>query len=302
MPLRYHGARAASRAMVSVGTYARVARKHAGRATPSLCIGGSIVVLVGFLALVGPYIAPYAPDQVMAGARFAAPGPAHLFGTDSLGRDMFSRILFGARLAVWTMTLGVGIAALLGVFLGLVSGYAGGWLGECLSRGMEVAQAFPGILLALVIVARLGPSLDNAVIALGIISVPGFYRLTRSLTISARNLLYVHAARSVGASDLRILFRHILPNLISSLVVTATMRAGMLLLACGGLSFIGLGAQPPMPEWGALLASGRNYLDTAPWLAIGPGLFLTLAVVGSNLLGDGLRDWLDPRIRGRGPI
>ncbi len=291
MPLRYHGVRAASHA----ATVARRARREAGRATPSLCIGGSIVALVWLLAVVGPFIAPYAPDQVMAGARFAPPTAAHLFGTDSLGRDMFSRVLFGARLAVWTMTLSVGIGALLGVCLGLVGGYAGGWLGECLSRGMEVAQAFPGILLALVIVARLGPSLDNAVIALGIISVPGFYRLTRSLTISARNLLYVQAAQSIGASSFRILFRHILPNLSSSLVITATMRAGMLLLATGGLSFIGLGAQPPMPEWGALLASGRNYLETAPWLAICPGLFLTLAVIGSNLLGDGLRDWLDPR-------
>lgn len=272
----------------------RVLRAYLSRTTLNLWIGGILVVALLLLALAGPLLAPYEPDKVMAGARLAPPTATHPFGTDSLGRDMFSRVLVGARIAVWTMTLSTVIAASVGILLGLVAGYAGGWLGELLSRAVEIAQAFPGILLALVIVARLGPSLENAVIALGIISIPGFFRLTRSLTLSTRNLLYVQAAHSVGAGNFRILFRHILPNLTSSLVITATMRAGMLLLASGGLSFIGLGAQPPMPEWGALLLSGRNYLDSAPWLAICPGLFLTLAVVGSNLLGDGLRDWLDP--------
>ncbi len=271
-------------------------RRGYARATPTLWLGGAIVATVLLIAISAPIIAPYTPEQVMAGARLAPPNFDHLFGTDALGRDLFSRVLHGARLAVWTMLFGVGVAALLGIVPGLIAGYAGGWLDQVLSRGMEVAMAFPGLLLALIIVARLGPSLDNAILAIGILSAPGFYRLVRSQTISARQLLYVDAARAIGASDARILFRHIAPGLWSSLIVIVTTRAGILLLAIGGLSFVGLGAQPPTPEWGALLASGRGYLETAPWLAIFPGLCITLTVVGMNLLGDGFRDALDPLI------
>lgn len=270
-------------------------RPHLRRVTPNLLIGGVIVGLVLLTALVAPMSAPYAPDTVMAGARLAPPSAAYPFGTDSLGRDMFSRVLFGAQIALGVVALGLSIACGLGIVLGLLAGYHGGWFDQIISRAMEVWQAFPALLLALVIVARLGPSLENAVMAMGIVSAPGFYRLTRNLTLSAKRSPYVEAAQSIGARDTRILFRHILPNLASSLVVLATMRSGMLLLASGGLSFVGLGAQPPSPEWGALLASGRNYLETAPWLAIYPGLFITLTVVGCNLLGDGLRDWLDPK-------
>lgn len=253
-------------------------------------MGGFIVALVLLVAVLAPFIAPYAPDQIMAGTRLTPPSFDYPFGTDALGRDMLSRVLLGARLAVWTMVLGVSVAAWFGIVPGLIAGYAGGWVDQVVSRGMDVALSFPGLLLALIIVARLGPSLDNAIIAMGIISAPGFYRLARCHTISARKMLYVDAARSIGANDGRILFRHIAPNLASMLIVMATMRAGMMLVVTGGLSFIGLGAQPPSPEWGALLASGRNYLETAPWLAIIPGLCITLTVVGANLLGDGLRD------------
>lgn len=263
--------------------------------TPNLLIGGAIIALVLLIALVAPMSAPYAPDQVMVGARLAPPSMAHPFGTDSLGRDMFSRFLFGTQIAVGVVVLGLSIACGLGIVLGLLAGYHSGWFDQIISRAMEVWQAFPALLLALVIVARLGPSLENAVIALGVVSAPGFYRLTRNLTLSAKRSAYVEAAQSIGARDTRIIFRHILPNLASSLVVMATLRSGILLLASGGLSFVGLGAQPPSPEWGALLASGRNYLETAPWLAIYPGFFITLTVVGCNLLGDGLRDWLDPK-------
>jgi ABC-type dipeptide/oligopeptide/nickel transport system permease subunit len=160
---------------------------------------------------------------------------------------------------------------------------------------MDVWLAFPGMLLALVIVARLGPSFRNAILALGIAGAPGFFRLTRSLALSARHTAYVEAARSVGATDGRVLLRHILPNLSAPLLVLITSRAGILLLAGGALSFLGLGAQPPTPEWGALLAAGRTHMDTAPWLAVFPGICLTLAVVGFNLLGDGLRDRLNPQ-------
>lgn len=267
------------------------------RATPNLLIGAAIVGLVLLTALIAPIMAPYAPDQVMAGARLASPSVAHPFGTDALGRDMLSRVLFGAQIAVWVVGLGLTIAAGLGIVLGLLAGYYGDWLDLILSRALEVWQAFPALLLALVIVARLGPALENAVIAMGIVSVPGFYRLARNLTLSAKCSLYVQAAHAIGARNSRVIVRHILPNLMSSLIVIATMRAGMLLLASGGLSFIGLGAQPPSPEWGALLASGRNHLETAPWLAVFPGMVITLTAVGCNVLGDGLRDWFDPQPR-----
>ncbi|MCL5950381.1 MAG: ABC transporter permease [Chloroflexi bacterium] len=266
-----------------------------GVATPNLWIGGVIVAMLIIAALIGPRVTPFAYDKVLAGQKLEAPSVLHPFGTDSLGRDMFSRVVYGARIALGIAAFGAGIAACLGILPGLVAGYRGGWVDQALSRLMDVWLAFPGTLLALVIVSRLGPSLQNTTLALGIVAAPSFYRLTRAATLSARRALYVQAALSVGAGEDRILLRHILPNLASPLIVMATMRSGTLLLAAGGLSFIGLGAQPPLPEWGSLLAAGRNYLDTAPWLAIYPGLCITLAVAGLNLLGDGLRDWMDPR-------
>lgn len=278
-----------------VGTEQRATavRRRSFRMTLNIRLGGVMVGAFLVIALVGSFAAPYAPDQVMAGARLAPPSSGFPFGTDSLGRDMLSRVLAGAGLAAWTMLLGTGIAALLGVLPGLAAGYRGGWIGQVLSRGMDLALAFPGLLLALVLVARWGPSLEHSVMALGIVSAPSFFRLARALTLSARATAYVDAARAIGASDLRILVRHIAPNLASSLMVIATTRAGFMLLAIGGLSFVGLGAQPPAPEWGALLASGRSYLETAPWVALFPGAFMTLTIVGINLLGDGLRDALD---------
>jgi peptide/nickel transport system permease protein len=264
-------------------------------ATPSLWIGGGIVILLLLGALLAPLLAQYPPDLIMGEARLQGPSVAHPFGTDALGRDMLSRVLYGARIAVGMAVLGVSIAAAIGVTLGLVAGFYGGWLDQLLARVMDVWMAFPSLLLAIIIVARLGPDLSNAVLALGIVGVPAFFRLTRGSTLSARQATYVEAARAVGAGDRRILLRHILPNSSSPLIVLITMRLGMLVLAGGGLSFIGLGAQPPQPEWGALLAAGRDYVDTAPWLAVFPGLCITFTVAGFNLLGDGLRDALDPR-------
>jgi ABC-type dipeptide/oligopeptide/nickel transport system permease subunit len=266
-----------------------------GRFTPSLWIGGGFVALLMLTALLAPVLAQYPPDLVMGQARLQPPGAAHPFGTDALGRDMFSRVVYGARIAVGMAAWGVGIAASIGVILGLVAGYYGNWLDQILSRVMEVWLAFPSLLLALIIVARLGPSLRNTVVALGIVGVPSFFRLARGSTLSAQHSAYVEAARALGARDRRILLRHIMPNIAPTLVVLATMRLGTLLLAGGSLSFIGLGAQPPQPEWGRLLAIGRDYMDVAPWLAVFPGLCITLAVIGFNLLGDGLRDALDPR-------
>jgi ABC-type dipeptide/oligopeptide/nickel transport system permease subunit len=267
------------------------------RFTPSLWIGSGIVILLLLSALLAPALSQYPPDLVTGEARLQAPSAAHPFGTDALGRDMFSRVLYGARLAVEMAMLGVVIAGSIGVTMGLLAGYYGGWWDQLLSRVMEVWMAFPSLLLAIIIVARLGPSLQNAIVALGIVGAPSFYRLTRGCTLSERQAVYVEAARAVGANDRRVLLRHILPNIAPSLVVLVTMRLGMLVLAGGGLSFIGLGAQPPQPEWGALLAAGRDYMDTAPWLALYPGLCITLTVAGFNLFGDGLRDILDPRRR-----
>jgi ABC-type dipeptide/oligopeptide/nickel transport system permease subunit len=261
----------------------------------SLRIGALLVAVWLLVALLAPLLAPYPPDQVAAGPRLAPPSPGHLFGTDALGRDLFSRVVIGSRIAVGVAFLGVAISALLGVSLGLLAGYYGGWLDQALSRAMDVWMAFPGLLLAVVIVARLGPSVQNSVLALGIVGAPAFYRLVRSASISAGRSSYVESALAVGCSGRRIILRHILPNLVSPLVVLLTMRLGVMILAAGSLSFIGLGAQPPTPEWGALLASGRDTMDSAPWLAMLPGLCITLTVVGLNLLGDGLRDVLDPQ-------
>jgi ABC-type dipeptide/oligopeptide/nickel transport system permease subunit len=251
--------------------------------------------LVLFAAIVAPFIAPYPPDRVMAGPRLAPPTDQHWMGTDTLGRDLYSRVLFGAQIALLMAGFSVGIAAALGIAPGLLAGYRGGWFDQATSRFMDVWLAFPGLLLALVIVARLGPSLRNAIVAIGIISAPGFYRFARSLALSARHAAYVEAAHAAGCGEARIIRQHVLPNIAPPLIVFATMRAGVAILAIGGLSFLGLGAQPPSPEWGALLAAGRNAMASAPWLAIYPGLCLTATVVGLNLLGDGLRDMLDPR-------
>jgi len=272
----------------------RCERRWFRHTSMSLIVGGLIVALFLFTAVAAPVVTSFAPDQVRAGPRLAPPSQTHPFGTDTLGRDMFSRVLFGAAIAVRAAVVGMGIAALLGIPPGLLAGYRGGWLDRLLSRLIDVWLAFPGLLLALVVVARLGPTLTNAIIAVGLLGAPGFYRLARGLALSARRMAYVEAATAVGCSEGRVLVRHILPNLTSSLVVFATMRAGTAILAVGGLSFVGLGAQPPSPEWGALLAAGRSHMDTAPWLAVYPGLSMTFTVVGLNLLGDGLRDlWND---------
>ncbi|MFQ3662781.1 MAG: ABC transporter permease [Chloroflexaceae bacterium] len=273
-------------------------RRRRLRMRPNVLVGA---VLVGMLVLTGvlaPLLAPFPPDQIQPARRLQPPSLEHHFGTDAFGRDLYSRVLHGARIALYISLLSVLLAAVPGIWLGLLAGYHRGWGDQILSRIMEIWLAFPGLLLAIVLVARLGPSLDTTVIALGVVGLPSFYRVARSGTISARHGLYVEAARTLGIGHTRILWRHILPNLTSPLIVLVTLRMGTMLLAAGGLSFIGLGAQPPLPEWGALLATGRDYLDTAWWLAFFPGLAFTLSVTGFNLLGDGLRDLLAPETYG----
>lgn len=262
--------------------------------TTSLKIGVASVIILLLVAAVSTVWVPYPPEQLSAGPVLSPPSQQYWFGTDNLGRDLFSRVMTGAQYAVVMAFVGVAIGAAVGVTMGVVAGYYGRWADRILSRVMDVWLAFPALLLAILVVARFGSSLTSTVLALGVVGVPAYYRIVRSGSISGKHALHVEAARATGVSDASILFRHILPFTASSVIVLASMRSGMLLLAGAGLSFIGLGVQPPAPEWGALLSTGRDYLDTAPWLAILPGFAITLTVIGLNLLGDGLRDALDP--------
>ena len=267
------------------------------RVGPALWLGLGLTLGLVAVSVFAPLLVRYPPDVVIPGAGLQPPSAEHPFGTDALGRDMLSRTLYGGRPALTGALLGVGTAALLGIPLGLAAGYGSGWADRLISRVVEIWLGFPPLLLAIIIVARAGPSLAHAVIALGIVSMPSFFRVTRSCAIKIRQMGYTEAARALGAGHLRIVVRHLLPNVASSLVVLITMRMGRFVLAGGALTFIGLGAQPPTPEWGALLATGRDYLRTAPWLAIFPGLATMIAVLGFNLLGEGLRDLLEVRDR-----
>ncbi|MHB1132843.1 MAG: ABC transporter permease [Chloroflexota bacterium] len=264
------------------------------RLSPSLRLGLPLLLGMAAFCLAGSVLTPYSPADVIPGARLQPPSLAFPLGTDALGRDLLSRITFGARLASQMAVLSVGLALVAGLVLGSLAGFYGGWVDQLLSRVMDGWLALPGALVAIVIVARLGASLDNLIVALGLMGVPSFYRMVRSNTLSARRQPYVEAALALGASNRRLMWRHVFPNIVSPLVVLATTQAGTALLTGSSLSFIGLGAQPPLPEWGAMLAAGRTYLDTAWWLSVFPGLAVTITVVGLNLLGDGLRDALDP--------
>ncbi len=266
------------------------------RRSPALYVGGALVTAVVLLGMLVPILTAYAPDLIIPDRRLLPPGPAHPFGTDALGRDLLSRVSYGARLAARMALLSVSISVAAGLVLGSLAGYYTRWVDQIISRAMDGWLALPGALVAIVIVARLGASLDNLILALGIMGVPAFYRMVRNTTLSARHMPYAEAALALGASDARVMWRHVFPNILSPLVVLTTMRLGTTLLTGSSLSFIGLGAQPPAPEWGAMLSVGRNYLDTAWWLAVFPGLAVTTTVVGLNLLGDGLRDFLDPRM------
>ncbi|HMQ33201.1 MAG TPA: ABC transporter permease, partial [Chloroflexaceae bacterium] len=260
-------------------------------------VGGLLVGALLLAAILAPALAPAAPDAIAPALRLAPPSLAHPFGTDNLGRDLLSRVLYGARTALLMAGPAVLLGALPGICLGLLAGYYGGLLDQLLSRVAEAWLAFPGLLLAVVLVAQLGPSLGTTVLALGVVGIPGYFRMTRNGALSARHALFVEAARALGLRDRRILLRHVLPNLASPLVVLVTLRLGTVILAGGALSFIGLGAQPPTPEWGSILAGGRDSMDRAWWVALFPGLAITASVMGFNLLGDGLRDALAPEQR-----
>ncbi|GAV26282.1 peptide ABC transporter permease [Carboxydothermus islandicus] len=261
-------------------------------------VGLIIVLLLSFTAIFAPVLAPY--DPIKDGSlqnRLKAPSSEHLLGTDKLGRDILSRIIFGARISVEIGVISVGLALIVGTLMGLTAGYYGGFLDSILMRIVDIILAFPSILLAIAITSVLGPSLNNAMIAVGIVMVPSFARVVRSTVLSLKEMEFVEAARAVGANDFTILFRHILPNSMAPIIVQGTMNIGTAILDAAGLSFLGLGAQPPTPEWGAMLVDARELLVKAPWVAFFPGLAIMLTVLGFNLLGDGLRDALDPRLK-----
>lgn len=265
--------------------------------SPAGMAGVVIMVIVIALALAAPLAAPSDPYTMNRIARLQGPSWDHPMGTDELGRDLFSRVLYGGRVSLTVATVAVAIATLLGTPIGIAAGYFGGWLDGLLMRLMDVVFAFPALLLALAITAFLGPNLRNATLALGIVYAPGFARIARGPVLSAKHQEYVEASRVSGASHLRILGRHLLPNVISPLIVTATVTFSFALLAEAALSYLGLGAQPPEPSWGAMLSGGRRFMETVPSLAIFPGVAIMVTVLGSNLIGDALRDILDPRLR-----
>jgi peptide/nickel transport system permease protein len=255
-----------------------------------------IAALLGAAAL-APAVAPYDPTEQRLERMLERPGRAYLLGTDDLGRDILSRLLYGARVSLLVGVLSVGISLLVGVALGLVAGYRGGVTDELVMRVMDGLLAFPALVLALAITAALGPSLRNAMIAIGIVGIPGFARLVRGQVLSLRAQEYVEAARAAGLGDGRIVLRHILPGTLAPIIVHASLRVAFAVLAEAGLSFLGLGTQPPTPSWGAMLNAGREYLEMAPWLSIAPGAAIFVTTLGFNFLGDGLRDALDPRLR-----
>lgn len=260
-------------------------------------LGLVIILLMIVLALLAPILIPYKVDAVNLKYKLKMPSADHWFGTDELGRDIFSRLLFGARYSLQIGILGVVISATGGILLGSIAGYFGGATDNLIMRVMDVLQAIPGIVLAIAISATLGPGLTNCIIALSISAIPNFARMTRASILNVRKMEYLEAATSINCSNTRIIIKHVLPNAFSPLIVQSTMGIASTIMGAAMLSFIGLGVQPPTPEWGAMLSAGRNYLRDYPHLCIFPGVTIMIAVLSLNMLGDGLRDALDPKLK-----
>ena len=257
--------------------------------------GLAAVVFFVLLAVLAPWISPHDPLATSWSAVRKAPSAAYLFGTDEIGRDVLSRVIWGTRASLMAGVISVGISLALGVPVGLLAGYAGGWTDAFISRFTDAMLACPFLILAIALAAFLGPSLANAMVAIGISATPIFIRLTRAQVLAAKVEDYVEAARALGNPHLRIALRHILPNIVAPLIVQATLAIAAAIIAEASLSFLGLGQQPPAPSWGSMLNTAKNYVDNAPWMAIWPGLSIFLLVLSFNLLGDGLRDALDQR-------
>jgi len=257
--------------------------------------GLAVVLFFVVMALFAPWLAPYDPLATSWSAVRAGPSAAHPFGADELGRDVLSRIVWGARASILAGVVSVSISLALGVPIGMAAGYLGRWVDALISRITDAMLACPFLILAIALAAFLGPSLTNAMIAIGISATPVFIRLTRAQVLAAKAEDYVEAARALGNPHLRIALRHIFPNIVAPLIVQATLAIAAAVIAEASLSFLGLGQQPPAPSWGSMLNTARNYVDQAPWMAIWPGVSIFLLVLSFNLLGDGLRDALDPR-------
>ena len=258
--------------------------------------GLAVIIALVLVAIFADLIAPYSPViGDLKGARLLPPSATHWFGTDDIGRDIFSRIVYGSRLTLFVVVLVAVIAAPIGLLVGTVAGYAGGWIDAVLMRITDIFLAFPKLILALAFVAALGPGIENAVIAIAITSWPPYARIARAETLTVRNSDYIAAVQLMGASPFRIVLRHIMPLCLSSLIVRVTLDMAGIILTAAGLGFLGLGAQPPLPEWGAMIASGRRFILDQWWVAGMPGIAILVVSLGFNLLGDGLRDALDPR-------
>jgi peptide/nickel transport system permease protein len=271
--------------------FARLRRRR------SALVGLAIVAAFTLAALLAPVLAPADPFRADFARALAPPSPDALLGRDELGRDMLSRLLYGARISLSIGVVAVGIGLLAGVPLGAVSGYLGGRVDLLVQRAIDVMLAFPGILLALVTVSALGVGLYTAMVAIGVVSIPGYARIVRASVLAVKEREFVVAARALGHRDLLILTRHILPNCMAPLLVQSTLQIASAVLSAAALGFLGLGAQPPTPEWGTMLSKGRDFLRVAPHITAFPGLAIMLVVLGFNLFGDGLRDALDPRLR-----
>ena len=259
-------------------------------------VGGIVMIVIAIVAILADVIAPFDLNYYNPELFNSAPGEGgHLLGTDRVGRDVFTRLLHGARISLRIGFLAVAIASIGGTLVGLVAGFLGGKVDWAISRVLDVLLAFPGILLAIVIVSTLGPGINNALIALGISAIPYYARVVRGVTLSARELVYVRAARAVGMRETRIMLRHVLPNVVGPIIIMATLGLASAIIAAAGLGFLGLGAEPPTPEWGLELSEGRRYLRTAPWVPAAPGIAIFITVMSINLLGDGIREALDPQ-------
>jgi peptide/nickel transport system permease protein len=269
------------------------------RRKPLGAIGGFIVLVLLIMAIFAPWLAPYSYDETIPGARMKAPGAQYWMGTDNLGRDVYSRVVYGASVSISVGFGAVLLANALAALIGITSGYFGGAYDICVQRVVDAWQSFPFLVVILSIMAVLGPGLLNLILALGILGAAAGSRVIRGSTISVMQNTYVEAARALGAGHLRIMLRYLLPNVAATIIILATIGLGAVILAESALSSLGFGVPPPYPSWGAMLSgSGRTYMFRAPWMAIWPGIAISLAVFGFNMLGDALRDELDPRLRG----
>lgn len=265
---------------------------------PMAIAGSALLLLMVCSAVFASVLAPFAPDEQGAGDPFSPPSARNLFGTDNFGRDVFSRVVFGGRISLQIGLIAVAIGGSAGLILGCLAGFLSGWTDEVVMRFIDIMLAFPGILLAIAVVVVLGPSLYNLMIAVGVGAIPTFSRVVRASVLDTKERDYIQAARAIGVSDFKIVARHILPNIMAPFIVLATLDVATAILSGTALSYLGMGAKPPTPEWGLMLADGKDFIRNAWWVGTFPGLAITITVIGINLLGDGLRDALDPRLRG----